>query len=417
MKKNLFLLILSISLFSFYSSFAQWQDLNGPYGAPINSIVLSGSNIFVSASTGTTGKGVFLSTDEGASWKGVNTGLNTLAVNTLALNGADIFAGTYAGGAFITSDNGKHWSSLPNGMTFPVVWAFAFSGSNIFAGNDGGWITNGARLYKSTNNGVDWYESQTGLPGDVSVRTFAVSGSNIFAGTRSKGMFLSTNNGTSWFEFNNGLTDLNIRTSVIKGSNIFVGTYGGGIFYSPISGANWTSVNSGLRDLYIGSLAVSGNNIFAGSFENGVFFSTDNGSNWKVANTGLTDSITYSLTANATNVYLGTTGSAGGVWKRSIANILSGVNDLENQNNDLLVQIYPNPCFQTANIKYYTSNKGFNSVKVFDLSGREVASLTNGIKEKGTHSILYNAQNLNNGVYYIKIAADNTVRVVKFLKQ
>ena len=47
---------------------------------------------------------------------------------------------------------------------------------------------------------AQWVEKNNGLYGGV-VRSFAISGTNLFAGT-SDGIFLSTDNGNSWIEVN-----------------------------------------------------------------------------------------------------------------------------------------------------------------------------------------------------------------------
>src|SRR5258706_5821872 len=68
---------------------------------------------------------------------------------------------------------------------------------------------------------------QTNGPYGSRVLCFAVSGTNLFAGTPG-GVFLSTNNGTSWTAFNTGLTNTNVYALAVSGTNLFVGTPSGG---------------------------------------------------------------------------------------------------------------------------------------------------------------------------------------------
>ena len=56
------------------------------------------------------------------------------------------------------------------------------------------------------------------------IRCMAVSGTNLFVGTRFGGVFLSTNNGTSWTAVNNGLTNSQVYAIAVRGTNIFAGT-------------------------------------------------------------------------------------------------------------------------------------------------------------------------------------------------
>jgi hypothetical protein len=111
---------------------------------------------------------------------------------------------------------------------------------------------------------------QTNGPYGGMIISFAVSGTNLFAGTDSGGVFLSTNNGTSWTVVNNGLTNTDVYALAVSGTNLFAGT-GGGVFLSTNNGTSWTEVNNGLTNTHVYTLAVSGTNLFAGTLGGGVW--------------------------------------------------------------------------------------------------------------------------------------------------
>jgi len=48
-----------------------------------------------------------LSSDNGKNWIAKSTGLTDLFINTIAINGNNIFAGTYSDGIFLSTDNGE----------------------------------------------------------------------------------------------------------------------------------------------------------------------------------------------------------------------------------------------------------------------------------------------------------------------
>ncbi len=77
----------------------------------------------------------------------------------------------------------------------------------------------------------------------MNIKSFAVSGNNIFAGGAG-GVFLSTNNGNIWTAVNTGLADTAVYALAINGNNIFAGTYGAGVFLSTNNGFSWTAVNT-----------------------------------------------------------------------------------------------------------------------------------------------------------------------------
>jgi len=151
---------------------AQWIQTNGPYGAYVNSIAVSGRNLFVAASPG----GIFLSTNNGTSWDAVNGGLTTKAVWSLCVSGTNIFAGTYVE-VYLSTDNGSSWTLVNNGL----------------------------------NHGNE-------------IRSLFVKGGNVFAASHGNGVYLSTNNGTSWTSVNNGITNTDVSALAVSDTNIFAGT-------------------------------------------------------------------------------------------------------------------------------------------------------------------------------------------------
>ena len=75
-----------------------------------------------------------------------------------------------------------------------------------------------------------------------------------------------------------------------------------------------------------------------------------------------------------------------------------------------LEQNYPNPFNPTTNINFTVKNSGLVSIKVYDMTGREVATLANGRFTAGTHTATFDASNLASGVYLYSLQA-NGVRL------
>src|SRR5712692_9817374 len=112
----------------------------------------------------------------------------------------------------------------------------------------GGFLFAVFSLFTNTNAlHAQWI--QTNGPYGAYVFTFAVSGTNLFAGTYDGGVFLSTNNGTSWTAVNTGLTNTIVNVLAVSGTNLFAGTIGGGVFRSTNDGTSWTAVDTGLTNL------------------------------------------------------------------------------------------------------------------------------------------------------------------------
>jgi hypothetical protein len=192
------------------------------------------------------------------------------------------------------------WVST-NGPGGGSIFDLAVSGSNIFAGTSTGGI------FISTNNGTSWTEVNTGLTNKPSVQAFAIKDNLIFAGTVNGGIFISTNNGATWAAANTGLTKNIIWSLVVSGTTVFAGAMKGGVFRSTNNGNNWIAVNNGIPDTAsVTSFAVNGNKIFAGTESFGVYLSDDNGTSWSAVDSGLTNTSVYALSVSDTNIFAGT---------------------------------------------------------------------------------------------------------------
>lgn len=71
--------------------------------------------------------------------------------------------------------------------------------------------------------------------------------------------------------------------------------------------------------------------------------------------------------------------------------------------NFQLKQNYPNPFNPNTNIEFHISNLGYVSLKVYDMSGKEVRTLVNEIKEAGYYSVIFDGSDLSSGIYFYKM--------------
>jgi photosystem II stability/assembly factor-like uncharacterized protein len=305
---------------------------------------------------------MFRSTNHGDTLLAINDGLTNNLVFALAINNAQhIFAGTFDGGVFRSIDNGDTWEPVNDGLTETFVTALATnSAGHLFAGTNAG-------VFRSIDNGDSWSFSSAGLPQRFVFALAVNAADHIFAGTGNDGVFRSTDNGDSWDDVDIGLgaAAVDVRALIINAAgHLFAAASGpnsGGVFRSVNNGDNWETVNAGLSELRVLALSFDRQSrILAGTDGNVVFRSIDR---------------TTSVDEDAGDIPL------------SFA----------------LAQNYPNPFNPSTTIAFDLAQRAPVKLRVFDVTGREVAVLADQVFQAGTHKIVFTPNGLADGVYFYRI--------------
>jgi hypothetical protein len=81
-----------------------------------------------------------------------------------------------------------------------------------------------------------------------------------------------------------------------------------------------------------------------------------------------------------------------------------------------LFQNYPNPFNPTTSIEYYLTKQSMVTLKVYDVMGREIATLINNdLRKAGLHQVNFNGTNLSSGIYYYKINTGEFTDIKKMM--
>ncbi|MDA3860720.1 MAG: M14 family zinc carboxypeptidase [Melioribacteraceae bacterium] len=103
-------------------------------------------------------------------------------------------------------------------------------------------------------------------------------------------------------------------------------------------------------------------------------------------------------------------------------NIVSVNDELEFPTAYSLLQNYPNPFNPTTKIKYsipVETRHGVSpqniSLKIYDILGREVATLVNKKQSAGNYEIIFNATNLTSGIYFYRLISGDFLESRKML--
>lgn len=80
-----------------------------------------------------------------------------------------------------------------------------------------------------------------------------------------------------------------------------------------------------------------------------------------------------------------------------------------------LYQNHPNPFNSTTTISYALPKAGNVVLKVYDILGKEVATLVNGYKQTGRYTVEFDASKLSSGMYIYKLVSEKYSAVKKML--
>ncbi|HEY5123726.1 MAG TPA: T9SS type A sorting domain-containing protein [Ignavibacteria bacterium] len=395
---------------------SQWVQMSNGMENDNNIISLTSieNNIFTGTNSSFSGiGGVFLSTNNGANW--IQTALNNYSVYSFATIDNIIFAGTGGYGVYLTTNNGINWTQ--KGLNGKVISSLAVIGYNIFAGT---WDSG---IYRSTNNGANWI--QTAL-NNKTVRSLVTLGNNLFAGIDSGGVYLTTNNGISWTQ--TALNNKYILCLAVCRNDIFASSFNIGVsevFISTNNGTNWTL--KAFPEI-ANSFAFFGNNIFVGSHQSGVFLSTNYGTNWFQINEGFNFSSDIASLL-ITNNYIFAGSFHHSIWRRPLLELITSIQNISSEipSEFSLFQNYPNPFNPTTKIKFEIplskveeppwrwGRQGVVSLKVFDILGKEVATLVNEQLIPGNYEVTFDGSKFASGVYFYQLRSGEFVAIKKLI--
>lgn len=244
-------------------------------------------------------------------------------------------------------------------------------------------------LYKADNfTGTlnDFQKIGNGLPTDVNFPQIKIINNKFYAVCAEKGIYVSEDFGFNFIPLNNGLPlgapDNNYYNEIVGvGTKLFTLNNSKGIYYSSNNGLSWVNVNSNINGLRVyGQIGVDNNYLYCIAYKN------------------------YSSEPDYVRLY-----------RRPLSDFTVGVSAIssETPSRFTLGQNYPNPFNPSTKISFSIPKNEFVSIKVFDISGKEIAQLVNNEMKAGSYEYTFNGSSLASGVYFYRISTPNFTETKK----
>jgi photosystem II stability/assembly factor-like uncharacterized protein len=282
---------------------------------------------------------------------------------------------------------------------------YVIASDSIFRSSDGGTTFRGLRRLRP-------------LVDRCCIDQFFVTSPGIYlAGGRntsgqSYALYRSTDTGQTWAQ----VFDKRVR-GIVNDSlnpNVVYVSSDSGLYRSETSGLSWSRIQAGsFRSIRFGR--TNTDYVYAGTATGELWRSTDRGNTWSAYNNSFTRSAIIGLYAYSDSDTL-LACATNGLFKVFASHIV-GVSEEFNSLPRIFVlaQNYPNPFNPTTTINYQLSTNSHVTLKVFDVLGREVATLVNETKEPGRYEVEFNAEHLASGIYLYRLTGAGFTQTKKMI--
>lgn len=105
--------------------------------------------------------------------------------------------------------------------------------------------------------------------------------------------------------------------------------------------------------------------------------------------------------------------------QKFVVYVVDQTTSIENEeltpNSFMLKQNYPNPFNPSTKISWSSTTSGHHTLKIYDITGNEVATLVDEFMPAGNNEVEFNASNFSSGVYFYKLVAGNQTETKKMI--
>lgn len=385
-----------------------YEQTSGTTGALYSVSAPDINNVWIAGAAGK-----ILRTTNGGTWTSVTAPDANAQYCIWGIDGnTAITTSSSASATFVyrTTNGGTNWTQVFT-QTGGFMDGFYFKDANngiMYGDPVGGRL----QVWRTTNGGANWDSTGQNITTTAAGWNNAMCGlgDNVWIGTNTTTVFKTSNFGGTW----SSQTAIQANGYSLWFNSASNGLLGGAELNATTNGGtSWTAMTSTGTGNSSG-ITGYGSNWWFTRQATGVYASTNNGANWTTAYTAPAGSFYHISMARTGSPYLYAVRSNGGISK--YGGTFTGITPVNSvADNYTLSQNYPNPFNPTTNIKFAIPQNGFVTLKVYNMLGKEVATLVNSNLSAGSYNFDFNASNLSSGIYFYKLEAGNFAETKKMM--
>ena len=270
-------------------------------------------------------------------------------------------------------------------------------------------------VHKTTDGGYNWF-AQTGVLWLEPSCIWCFDADNWLVASNQDRLNKTTNGGVNWFILDFSSIGFYCRSLYfINATTGFSSTWYGKIFKTTNKGENWTQISS-INYNATGNIFFVNENtgyVCGAGFYGNIYKTTNGRYNWAPQTTVPWINMTYILFINQNTGYAG--GQSGLIFKTTNGGVSVNQISSEIPEGISLYQNYPNPFNPSTKIKFDITKLSDVKLVVYDILGREVATLVTERLKPGTYEVDFDGRELPSGVYFCKLVADGFADVKKMV--
>lgn len=394
-------------------AFSQWTQQTSPTTGYFFEIRFLNSQVGLAVGGGGT---LARTTDGGSLWSNVSATTQNLN-GIVYLDTTKVWLAGDNATILVSTDLGASWSEeyYYNYLTYANYHELALvrSGTTSKIYVVGGNASYNLTAIGSSSGDGAWSPQVSGYAGRLTDVWFLNDSTGLATGD--DGIILKTTNRGLWWNQKVSGTDTNLASVAFFDSlaGIIVGT-SGQILRTTDAGETWTRVERAGNEMFFKVTVVNDSVAYACGSNSTIIRSSDQGQTWIAQSVSAPSGTVFEGISFVSETEGWATGSGGVIVHTSNGGLTATEGRVTGSSYTFgLDKNYPNPFNPQTTVNFTLAKQGHATLVVYDVLGKEVATLVDGELSGGRHTATFDGSRLSSGAYFLRLTSGSSVETIK----